>query len=44
MTKRKYSSGNEFEGLSKLTTIVADTGDIEAIRKYEPTDATTNPR
>lgn len=43
MTKRKYSSGNEFEGLSKLTTIVADTGDIEAIRKYEPTDATTNP-
>ncbi|GMH51023.1 hypothetical protein TrRE_jg8818 [Triparma retinervis] len=43
MVKRKYSDNNEFEGLSKLTTIVADTGDIEAIKKYEPTDATTNP-
>lgn len=29
--------------LSKMTTVVADTGDIEAIRKYLPTDATTNP-
>ncbi|PSJ46078.1 transaldolase [Zobellella endophytica] len=29
--------------LRKLTTVVADTGDIEAIRKYQPEDATTNP-
>jgi len=29
--------------LSALTAIVADTGDIDAIRKYKPTDATTNP-
>ncbi|MGE3954130.1 MAG: transaldolase [Parachlamydiales bacterium] len=29
--------------LKKLTTIVADTGDFEAIAKYKPTDATTNP-
>ncbi|GMH48451.1 hypothetical protein TrVE_jg5724 [Triparma verrucosa] len=29
--------------LSDLTTIVADTGDINAIKKYAPTDATTNP-
>ena len=29
--------------LKKLTTVVADTGDIEAIRKYQPQDATTNP-
>lgn len=35
MVKRKYSDNNEFDGLSKLTTIVADTGDIEAIKKYE---------
>jgi len=34
---------NQFEALSTMTTIVADTGDIEAIRKYKPTDATTNP-
>ncbi len=31
------------EQLSKFTTIVADTGDIEAIRRFKPTDATTNP-
>ncbi|MBV7314195.1 transaldolase [Shewanella sp. NIFS-20-20] len=29
--------------LKALTTIVADTGDIEAIKKYQPQDATTNP-
>lgn len=29
--------------LRKHTTIVADTGDIEAIAKFSPTDATTNP-
>ena len=26
-----------------MTTIVADTGDIDAIKEYKPTDATTNP-
>jgi len=26
-----------------MTTVVADTGDIEAIRKWKPVDATTNP-
>ena len=31
------------EQLRKYTTVVADTGDIEAIGKYRPTDATTNP-
>lgn len=29
--------------LRALTTVVADTGNIEAIRKYQPQDATTNP-
>ncbi|MGL4476042.1 MAG: transaldolase [Shewanella sp.] len=29
--------------LKALTTIVADTGDIEAIKRYQPQDATTNP-
>lgn len=29
--------------LKSMTTVVADTGDILAIRKYQPTDATTNP-
>ena len=26
-----------------MTTVVADTGDLEAIKKYQPQDATTNP-
>jgi len=34
---------DQFTALAKLTTIVADTGDIEQIKKYKPTDATTNP-
>jgi transaldolase len=31
------------EQLSQMTVIVADTGDINAIRKHKPRDATTNP-
>ncbi|WP_020407494.1 transaldolase family protein [Hahella ganghwensis] len=31
------------EQLKAFSTVVADTGDIEAIRCYEPEDATTNP-
>lgn len=34
---------NKLEQLRKLTTIVVDTGDIEAIKKFTPQDATTNP-
>jgi len=31
------------EQLSTMTVVVADTGDLEAIRKFTPRDATTNP-
>jgi len=34
---------SKLDELRKLTTVVADTGDIEAIQKYTPQDATTNP-
>lgn len=34
---------NQLESLATYTTIVADTGDFEAISKLQPTDATTNP-
>ena len=34
---------NQLEQLKRLTTVVADTGDIEAMRHYHPKDATTNP-
>jgi hypothetical protein len=31
------------EQLKQMSVLVADTGDIEAIKKYQPQDATTNP-
>ncbi len=31
------------DDLKKMTTVVADTGEIQEIKKYEPTDGTTNP-
>jgi transaldolase len=34
---------NQLQALRAITTVVADTGDIEAIKKYQPVDATTNP-
>ncbi len=34
---------NKLDQLRKFTTVVADTGDIEAIKQYQPQDATTNP-
>lgn len=34
---------NKLEQLKKMTTVVVDTGDIDAIKQFTPTDATTNP-
>jgi transaldolase len=34
---------NLLEQLRSYTTVVADTGDFEAMEKFRPTDATTNP-
>ncbi|MBA8276188.1 transaldolase [Escherichia fergusonii] len=34
---------NELDGIKQFTTVVADSGDIESIRHYQPQDATTNP-
>lgn len=34
---------DQLTSLREVTTVVADTGDIEAIKKYQPVDATTNP-
>ena len=34
---------NLLESLKQYTTVVADTGDIDAIAQYRPQDATTNP-
>lgn len=34
---------SKLEQLRQMTTIVVDTGDIDSIKKFSPTDATTNP-
>lgn len=34
---------NQLDQLKKHTTVVADTGDFEAMKAYKPQDATTNP-
>lgn len=34
---------NKLDQLRQMTEVVADTGDIDAIEKYKPVDATTNP-
>jgi len=37
------NSISQLEQLKQMTTVVADTGDVEAIAKFHPQDATTNP-
>jgi len=34
---------SKLDQLKKMTTVVADTGDIQAIKQWQPQDATTNP-
>src|ERR1700738_4783636 len=34
---------SKLEQLRAMSTVVSDTGDMEAIRAFKPTDATTNP-
>ena len=34
---------SKLDQLKAMTTVVADTGDMEAIRAFAPIDATTNP-
>jgi transaldolase len=36
-------ANNKLAALKAITTVVADTGDIEAIKQFKPVDATTNP-
>jgi transaldolase len=34
---------SQLDSLKKFTTVVADSGDLEAMKEYRPQDATTNP-
>lgn len=40
---KKLKETSQLEQLKDFTTVVADTGDIASIAKYQPQDATTNP-
>ncbi|XP_075972852.1 transaldolase [Anticarsia gemmatalis] len=39
----KRTKMSSLDQLKQFTTVVADTGDFEAMKAYKPTDATTNP-
>lgn len=43
MTTATATALNQLDQLKKFTTVVADTGDFESMKKYHPQDATTNP-
>src|SRR5687767_686297 len=36
-------SATQLDQLKQFTTVVADTGDFESMKAYQPQDATTNP-
>jgi transaldolase len=42
-SQEEFMPQNLLEQLRSFTTVVADTGDFEAMEKFRPTDATTNP-
>ena len=35
---------NQLDALKEMSKVVADTGEIDAIKNYKPHDVTTNPR
>ena len=40
---KKAKTGSTLDALKAVTCVVADTGDINSIKQFTPTDATTNP-
>lgn len=42
-TQAQMADDNTLESLRRHSVIVADTGDVEAMQQFGPTDATTNP-
>ncbi|KAK3854340.1 hypothetical protein Pcinc_039172 [Petrolisthes cinctipes] len=42
-SKKSRMADTSLDQLKAMTVVVADTGDFEAMKKYKPTDATTNP-
>lgn len=42
-SRNRFHMPSKLDQLKTMTTIVADTGDMDSIRAYQPTDCTTNP-
>ncbi|MBP0587617.1 transaldolase family protein, partial [Mycobacterium tuberculosis] len=42
-TARGKAMSSKLDQLRAITTVVADTGDIAAIKQFKPVDCTTNP-
>ena len=40
---RRTAMTSKLEALRQMSTVVADTGDMESIKAFKPTDSTTNP-
>ena len=44
ITSKKSKAGQtQYDALGEVTTIVADTGEVDKMKIFMPTDATTNP-
>jgi hypothetical protein len=43
MTSSKRAVNSQLDQLKEYTIVVADTGDVDAIKRLQPQDATTNP-
>lgn len=43
MSSSSTATASQLDQLKQFTTVVADTGDFQAMKKYAPQDATTNP-
>ena len=39
----EVANSNQLDQLKQFTTVVADTGDFQAMKEFAPQDATTNP-
>ncbi|CAE7533579.1 tal [Symbiodinium microadriaticum] len=42
-SKKARTGDSQLDQLALMTNVVADTGEVDAIKKYQPQDATTNP-
>ena len=42
--QQAHAFKNQLEALKSMSVVVADSGEIDLVKKYHPVDCTTNPR